>query len=482
MAVNRTQQSGLTIALIVFVMLSFVLAAASYFGFTGRQKALDDRAAAEKQAATAANDMRRAQQELETLRNLVGVAPETPIADIETGLAALFEGDFAGFDRDSKSYNNLVGWLREEFRDLSGKLKTAEQDKQVLVTQTDADGVRLKKELEQWKQEAEAAKAAQASQKKDFDQRWADVEKSKTDLLTEVEQARDSAKKLQSLEAEIGKAAEYMPTAQREPFAAGDAFARLNQIFALLGGNKKSIADLNGMLARLRAADPTVQQLIAAATSSDDRIEGFDGRVVSVDPRGGTVLLRSGSTSGLRPGLLLHVFDPDDPRPEFGARKGVVQLTEVESGTLSRASIVRESTGNPILAGDGVSTSLWSAGTAPEIVIAGFGDLDGDGRSDQARLTDMIRRAGGRLADTVSSSTALVVDLGNPTGTDVERIAPDWPTESKRRDRAIRDAKAYGIRVAGTAELLDRLGLDAESFDAGRFPRQTSRERLPPSR
>ena len=86
MAVNRTQQSGITIALIVFVMLTFVLAAATYFGFTGRQKALDDQAAAEKQATTAANDMRRAQQDFETLRNLVGVPPDTPIADIETGL------------------------------------------------------------------------------------------------------------------------------------------------------------------------------------------------------------------------------------------------------------------------------------------------------------------------------------------------------------------------------------------------------------
>ena len=143
MAVNRTQQSGLTIALIVFVMLTFVLAAATYFGFTGRQKALDDRASAEKQSATAANEVRQARQDLETLRNLIGVPPETPIADIETGLGNLFEGDFAGFDRDSKSYTTLIGWLRDEFRDLAGKVKTVEQDKQVLASQSGADAVRI---------------------------------------------------------------------------------------------------------------------------------------------------------------------------------------------------------------------------------------------------------------------------------------------------------------------------------------------------
>ena len=173
MAVNRTQQSGITIALIVFVMLTFVLAAATYFGFTGRQKALDDQAAAEKQATTAANDMRRAQQDFETLRNLVGVPPDTPIADIETGLGNLFEGDFAGFDQEPKTYLNLIGWLRAEFRDLSDKVKTAEQDKQVLTTQTGADFVAVTKARDEAIKEAQAAQAAETAAKKDFDERWA---------------------------------------------------------------------------------------------------------------------------------------------------------------------------------------------------------------------------------------------------------------------------------------------------------------------
>ena len=87
--------------------------------------------------------------------------PETPIADIETGLGNLFEGDFAGFDRDSKSYTNLIGWLRDEFRDLAGKVKTVEQDKQVLASQSGADAVRIQQELEQWKKQTESAEAAE---------------------------------------------------------------------------------------------------------------------------------------------------------------------------------------------------------------------------------------------------------------------------------------------------------------------------------
>lgn len=482
MAVNRTQQSGLTIALIVFVMLTFILAAATYFGFTGRQKALDDQAAAEKQATTASNDLRQAQQDLEALRAVIGVAPNTPVADVETGLAGLFEGDFAGFDKESKSYTNLVGWLREEFRDLSGKVKTAEGDKQVLVSQSGADAERLQKELADWKQEAESAKAAQASQKQDFDARWAKVEEEKSALLAEAGQAQENAKQLRGLEAEIGKAIDYMTSAQQEPFAAGDAFARLQQIFTLLAANKSQIADQNKLLATLRVADPATQQAVARATSTDDRIDGFDGRIVDIDPRSNTVLLTSRTTAGLRPGLVLHVFDPDDPRPEFGSRKAVVQVTEIEGPTAARATILREITADPILAGDGVSSSLWSLTTAPEIVIVGFADVDGDGRSDRERLMDLIRRAGGRIEEAVTSSTAMLVDLGSPSGPNIERIAPDWPNESKERDRALRDAKSFGIRIKGTTDLLDLLGLEPDAFAAGRFPLQRDTTRLPPVR
>ena len=486
MAVNRTQQSGITIALIVFVMLTFVLAAATYFGFTGRQKALDDQAAAEKQATTAANDMRRAQQDFETLRNLVGVPPDTPIADIETGLGNLFEGDFAGFDQEPKTYLNLIGWLRAEFRDLSDKVKTAEQDKQVLTTQTGADFVAVTKARDEAIKEAQAAQAAETAAKKDFDERWAAHEQKEKDLLAALEEKEKEARELASLEAEIAKGVDYMPPARREAFVQGvndkDAVKQLEMIRGLLREQAQAIERFNQQLAELRVADPAVQQLIAAATPTADRIDGFDGRIADVDPRSGTVLVASKTTAGLRPGLVLHVFSPDDPQPEFGSRKAVIEVTEVEGPTVARAMILRESDRNPILSGDGVSSSLWSTVNAPEIVIVGFSDVDGDGRSDLKILTDLIESAGGRVADGVSSGSALVVDLGSPPGDNLERTAPDWPTEEKRRKRALDAAKTYGVRVAGTAVLLDMLGLDADSFAPGRFARQRLPTRLPPSR
>ena len=115
-------------------------------------------------------------------------------------------------------------------------------------------------------------------------------------------------------------------------------------------------------------------------------------------------------------------------------------------------------------------------------MIVGFSDVDGDGRSDLKILTDLIESAGGRVADGVSSGSALVVDLGSPPGDNLERTAPDWPAEEKRRKRALDAAKTYGVRVAGTAVLLDMLGLDADSFAPGRFARQRLPTRLPPSR
>ena len=112
MAASRaTVVQSLSIALIVFVMLTFVLAVTTYLFF--RQK-FD----AEAAAAAAASEMAQAKTALETaeadknkLKQILGFTDDKAVADIETEVNELFEKNHEDFEADSKSYKSFSAWL-----------------------------------------------------------------------------------------------------------------------------------------------------------------------------------------------------------------------------------------------------------------------------------------------------------------------------------------------------------------------------------
>lgn len=484
MAGNNTANTFFTIALVIILGLAFVLGVTTYLYFDKAEKAELARSEAVAQTAAAEKKVQEVEDQLGRLREIVGVAADVQIDAIQDQLTQLFEGDFAGYSQDERSYLKLIAWLRQEYRDKSSRVRTVEEEKKTLAAQKAAELAAAEQAKQDALAAAAASKEAQTKDKEDFDGRWKEHESEQKKAADARRVAEEKARDLENIKAEIAKGLDYMPPARRTEFqaaiAAGDSVKQLDLLRFELRGRAKVIADLNGLLAKLRVADPELQAEIAAARKADDRIDGFNGHVVTVDPRSGTALISCRTTAGLRPGLVLHVFKPDDPRPDFGSRKAVVELTEVEGPTVARAVIRQERATDPILPGDGVSSSLWAGGVAPEIVIAGYADLDADNRSDLPALVELVERAGGRVVDGVAPNTALVVDLGQPPlAEDSRESPPGWQAESKRRTRSLESAKAYNIRVSGIDELLDLLGLDAESFGSGRLPKTRAVGRLP---
>jgi hypothetical protein len=483
MAINRSTQTTLTIALSIFVMLTFALGITTYLYFNKAQEAEAGLATANSQAASVETDARQTAEQMNELRELVGMQPDMSVADIKADLENRIAGQFAGFPVEDASYLKLLEWLRSEFEKKSADVKTAEEGKQALAAQKAAEVAAAEKAKAAAMAAEQDAKAESAAVKADFDKRWQDHEQSKGRLEQEKRAAEQESNSLRSLQAEVAKGLDFMPPSRQPAFDAaikeGDSIKQLDLMRLELRSRAKTIQELNAIIARLRVADPQLQEAILAARPADDRIDGFNGHIVSVDARLGTALISCRTTNGLRPGLILHVFSPDDPRPEFGTRKAIVEITEIEGPTLVRAAVRRQDSRNPILSGDGVSSSLWAGGVTPEIVIVGFADVDSDGRSDRDSLIAIIEQAGGRIGEAVAPNTSLVVDLGQPATREDGREVPGWPAESRRRNRSLDDAKTYNIRVTGLDGLLDTLGLDAESFRPGRLPKPRAVGRLP---
>jgi len=482
MAANRTTQAALTIALSLFVMLTFALGVTTYLFFTKQEESTTAQATAQTEATQARTELAAIKDDMEKLRGIIGVPADTPVADIETELTKLFEDDLDGPKGDDKTYRKLIDGLRAVVQDESGRALTLEKEKEKLRADADAAVAAARQAQEAAEQAATEAKQALDAATRQFAEDRGKHDTKQGELLDNQRSAEDKARELESLKSLIVSVGDYLPPARQQALAEKKPDEQLDIIRNELRSQTKEIARLNEALTVTRFADPAVQTAIADLQAEDDRIAGFDGRIVDVDARTETALISCRSTAGLRPGLVLHVFPPGDERPQFGDRKAMLEVTQIEGPSLVRAVIRRESTRDPILTGDGVASSLWGPGGAPAIVIVGFSDVDKDGRSDRDRLTGIVSKAGGRIVDAVSPETALVVDLGQPSERASGGEVPGWAAESKRRDRAIKTAKVYGTRVGSLDTLLDMLGLDADAFDVGRLPRGRGDGRFPPRR
>jgi hypothetical protein len=470
MAATNPTVYRLSIALIVFVLLTFILTITTYLFFKQRMDEQLKATAAEKAAADKQAALLNKEQEAQKLREIIGADEGTTVEALETDLNNLFTRDFAGFREEPKSYTKLMGWLREEFRRKDAEVKASEEKSKQAID----DGAAAKKQANEAADEArkatQEARDLQAKEKQAFDQQWSGHEGEQKKLLEQKEVAEKKAERLELLIAEIADGAQYLTANRQKDYAAKEsAEDRLALLYAELREQTKVIAEQNRILAALRVADRELQEQVLAATPKDDRIDGFDGRILSVDERERSVLVSCSTTRGIRPGMILHVFTPDEDRPQAGDRKGVVEVTAIEGPSLVRAVIRRDSIQAPILAGDGVATSLWAAGAAPEVVIVGYVNLDDSGGSDRDRLVKLVERAGGRVVDAVTPLTAMVVDGGKPPAFGAGAAEPS-DEEARRQRRNLDTARLHGVRVVGVEALLDMLGLTRESLTANRLP------------
>jgi len=328
---------------------------------------------------------------------------------------------------------------------------------------------------------AEQARDAAIKEQADEKAKFADDRKRHEQTLGELRAKQDEAlaqaEQLKAITDELAKLGPLLAPEARRKFGAAPPEGqpvpwpeRVRSVNAELRARDEALKDINATLARLRVADPQLQALVRDATPSDDRIDGFDGRIATVNSLDQTVLIVCDSTAGMRPGLALSVYPPGDLRPPAGARTGLVEVMQVEGPTSARARIVQDLPPDPILTNDGVATSLWAPGTQFTAVIVGFVQIDRDAGEDADRLKGLIEGVGGRVETSVTPLTTMLIDAGGPRSIGDDK-AKGWQERDKlRRERELREARRLGVRVVGINQFMQMLGLGQDSLDANRLP------------
>ena len=485
---NATQ--SFSIALIIFVLLTFVLAVSNYFAYKwgfDNQKTLE---AKQKEASDENSKRLEAENKrLELVKDVLGLSEDMDNPEI-TKLKKDQIDDLYGKYLDQPTYVKALEWLATSIKDADGKMGALAAEKKQFDDEKKKLAEEKAKELELLKTEKQAAQAQLDELRKTYDEYEKTSTEEKNKLIAEKQQAEEKVTLLKTLGEEIAKGESFISTERRKRWPAAGATddgkgedaaeggrdgRRVTLLLEEMRDKDKTIAFLNQVVAQVRVADPALQKTVRDATPKDDRVDAFDGRVLSVNELDRTVLISVGSTGGIRTGLMFDVYDPVDPQPQLVSRKGVVEVVAIEGDSLVRARVRRDTTRDPILPGDAVATSLWSPGSALEVVLVGVPQFGSDAAVDAERFRRIVERIGGTVETGVTPATTMVVDGGIPKmkGIDPDRQAlrkPMTEKEKENRLRQIAEAKRLGIKVVALEPFLDMMGLQLDAVGSNRLP------------
>ena len=274
------------------------------------QKAVD----AKQKEASEANTRRLEAEKnrLQIVKEVLGLPEDMANPEILEKKQDVID-DIYGKYLEQPTYTAALEWLSASIQNHYESMKglQAEKDRFAAEKQQLADKHASEMaKLTASKKAAESELEKQRAEKAAFEK---ESVKQKNDLLEARKAADERAKRLQDLSLAIEDLAEagyedaqsrgkipVLPEPRKAEFMGKDDKGRVDLLKSELIARGKQIRKLNEILEKLRVADPTLQNTVRAATPKDDRVDGFDGRILSVNELDRTVLVSCGTTTGLR--------------------------------------------------------------------------------------------------------------------------------------------------------------------------------------
>jgi hypothetical protein len=422
------ENQGLQIALIVFVMMTMALAVTTYFFFHKSQAADLARVRLEAEKRQADDKERVVVKELNDLKDLVGFDATKPMEEVLKDYEQDMTTYGAGLDkRDQQKYRNVIRGLYNESTKKSidaADLKIANTDlkNKLQAYEATKDG-----QIKQYKDGFDAAQADLASRTDQFSQDRAAFQ----DTTEQVNEARDKAQK------ELADVTET---------------------------NRKTSDDMQKQLSTALARYAGAKNELDAVTKGE--FTSPEGKITWVNQDSRSVWINLGKDDGLKKQISFSVFDYNENNVNKAAIKGKIEVVKLIDSHTAEARITQDSTKNPIMPGDVIYTPVWHPGHSDHFALAGFMDLDKDGRSDRARVRDLILFNGGVIDSEVDDKGAISGEMKITTRYLVLGDAPDEKMASPQvRDgytKSYGQAESLGVERKSLQEFLNMVGYTPE--------------------
>ncbi|MEL6499282.1 MAG: hypothetical protein AAF937_10265 [Planctomycetota bacterium] len=163
------------------------------------------------------------------------------------------------------------------------------------------------------------------------------------------------------------------------------------------------------------------EQVRGSALRPKDEGALVDGSIVNTNPNSGEVFISQGRRQNVVLGMTFEVFSdaaqirPNEQTGEYPRGKGSIEVVNVGE-TSSRARVLRERQGNPIVRGDVIANALYDPDKVYVFLVAGNFDTNGDRQptpAERVEIEALVEDWGGRTTEEFTGDVDFLV-LGAP--------------------------------------------------------------------
>lgn len=439
-----SENQGLQIALIIFVMLTILLSVTTFMFFRSYTEAsersrTDSKTAAEKEAA-----FRTAVADIQSLNAIIGVAGDAKLSEVQETKTKDMQNFASTAPEETQRYHQAMEFLAST---LDAKTKELVDARMEIQAEKD----------ERSKVEASAKAQIDAAEQK----------------IKEAETARADAEKQFKEEREKMLA---------DNQGLKDQFAAKNEAFTKLESEtSKQIASLTEEMAKLQRMNASHVQKIEEL----DPTSGFevpDGEIVWVNQKTRTAYINVGSADGLHRQTTFSVVGSGEAIGTDQKTKGRLEVVNVLRPHFAECKILQDELLNPMVEGDKIYTPLWHPGRGEGFAIIGFIDIDGDGYDDREMVRDLVRMNGGRI-DAEDDPTQKTPKQTGELTRETRYLIVGKPSDTKEIvegawTKMINDARQMGVRELTLDKFLDQIGW-TNQHEVLRFGRRGNAEDVP---
>lgn len=418
------ENQGLQIALIVFVMLSILLGVGAFLSYRQYQE-VTLAANEQKREAKKANDLAQERlNEVNELKRMLGAAETEKLDKISEQ-----------FNKDVKS------WGEQLKKENLLNYRAVCQGMAAVLKEKAKEGADRTVEVQTLKDKYEAREGAMKGQ---IEEHQKERRKSEEDYAAEREKVKAS---LARTTKEQGDVQQKLEATQKEGTTALAASEK--QVKAVTEEKKKldkDVRDLTRANARLKSDIP----------------ESFAGEISWVNQQTRTAWINLGRADGLTRLALFSVYPGESTDLKKAKKKAGIEVTQILGEHLAEARIVDDNMNDPVIRGDKIQTPVWNPGERRHFALAGFMDLDGDGRSDTRAVHNLIVSNGGVIDAEIDDKGKRVGEITSNTRYVVLGAPPDTKGGGSAQLTAFNallgQADRLGIERIPLNELLNRMG------------------------
>jgi hypothetical protein len=417
------ENQGLQIGLIVFVMLTILLGVTTYLFFRQYEEATAKAAASANDLAKMTRIAAKNEDDANELKRLIGVAKTEKI---ETITSATFQADMkkfgAGYPDVDHFYRPLLEKMQKTIEAKSTELADATAKLQKYENDFNVREANKQPQIDQFKEAAKKASDDLESERGKF--------KSDRDSLTQ-EQA--------SLKSSLDESHKKADTAEAD--------------------FKNTMQRGQTVNAKLKSTNQALSERLGQVTAQ--KFDVPEGTVRWVNQRTGTVWIDLGRADSLQRQVTFSVYPADITDVSAGSKKGSLEVTQVLGDHLAEARVLDDKLVDPIISGDKIFTPVWVPGEKRHFALAGFLDIDGDGRSDLQTVIRLITMNGGVVDSYIDDKGKRVGEMTVNTRYLVMGTAPTekGQTEMIKEFSNMRaESQKLGVQQVQLVDLLQRMG------------------------